>query len=216
MKPKTWFILPQAYSITLTSEQTESMTVQQKKAMKMLNSKDEMKKWLTGFLPKLKRESTRKAQCRLILSVERMLFNAHKYAASWQYVRFEKNEAEILDKDKTPLQKIKITEFQRMILEPDEMKGSDAEFCRSDIRAEKGKWDIKEELEKERISEGGEALVFSQKFEDLTTAVRIHIFDPFLFTEEFCSKMVIWKAHFERDFSKAFKEDKKDKKNMNQ
>ena len=157
-----------------------------------------MKKWLTGFLPKLRRESTRETQCRLILSVERMLFNAHKYAASWQYVRFEENEAEILDKDKTPLQKIKITEFQRMILGSDN-SFINAEIDRRDLKAETGKWKIPDDLNKpDEMSEGGEALVLTQKFEDFPTAVRVHIFDPYLFTSQFAFDNVTSKAHFEK------------------
>ena len=177
--------------------------------MKKLYSEEEMDKWLTGFLDKLNRTSSRKAECRLILSVERMLFDDHKYAVHWQYVRFGENEAEILDKKRKPLgEKIKITEFQRMILESNEMKSSNPELCRSELEVETGEWIIPDELKDPElvdmecypngVFEGGEALVFTQKFEKITTAVRVHIFDPFLFTKEFGRGMVIPKAHYEK------------------
>jgi hypothetical protein len=134
----------------------------------------------------------------LILSVERMLFKDHKYAASWKYVRFGEDEAEILDEDKTPLQKIKITEFQRMILNSHK-SFINAEIDRRKLKAETGKWTIPDDLNKpDEMSEGGEALVLTQKFEDFPIAVRVHIFDPYLFTAQFPSDKVTSKAHFEK------------------
>ena len=38
------------------------------------NGEEEIEIWLTGFLAKLKRNSTRTQKCRLILSIERMKF----------------------------------------------------------------------------------------------------------------------------------------------
>jgi hypothetical protein len=228
MKQNTWYLLPQAYSMTLIPDKTDLATSQQVyistndsdltevqinlNSMMKLNSKEVMESWLTGFLKKLKRSSTRTQKCRLLLSVERMEFENHKFAADWQYVRFGKYEAEILDKEKKRLgEKKRITEYQRIILESYESsldsralnRGGvfnhesliNAELCRSKIKAETGEWAIQDDLKK--ISEGGEALVFSQKFGDDETAVRVHIFDPFLLTAKFDSDMVVWKAHFE-------------------
>ena len=57
------------------------------------NGKEEMAIWLTGFLAKLKRTTTRTQKCRLILSVERMLIEDKKPGAKpldtvlWEYVQ---------------------------------------------------------------------------------------------------------------------------------
>ena len=73
------------------------------------NGKREMEIWVKRFLAKLNRTSTRTQKCRLILSVERMQFEVDWYAGSWEYVRFEDEEAEIFRKNKDSLQKIKLT-----------------------------------------------------------------------------------------------------------
>ena len=57
------------------------------------NGKEEIGNWLTGFLAKLKRNSTRTEKCRLISSVERMNFEKDYYAVWWEYVRFGEDEA---------------------------------------------------------------------------------------------------------------------------
>ena len=79
------------------------------------NGKEEIGKWLTGFLAKLKRNSTRTEKCRLISSVERMTFEDIHYAAWWKYVRFGEDEAEIFRKNKSSLEKIKLTDFQKTL-----------------------------------------------------------------------------------------------------
>ena len=165
-------------------------------AMKLLNSEEEMDAWLESFLTQMERTSSRTALCRLILSVERMEFSDHKFAADWQFVRFGKNESEILDKNKLPLQKMKITEFQRMILVSNSSFNNE-DLCRSSVKAETGKWYLQGKPSK-KIAEGGEAVVFSERFADFQTAVRVHIFDPFLFTSDFGSESLTWKAHFDK------------------
>ena len=71
-------------------------------------------------------------------------------------------------------------------------------IARSEIREESGEWDIPTELQTKMISEGGEALVFSEEFGNLKTAVRLQIFDPFLFTKDFGVDSISWEIHFER------------------
>jgi hypothetical protein len=161
------------------------------------NGKQEMEIWLTGFLAKLKRNSTRTQKCRLILSVERMNFEDNWNAVLWQYVRFGEEEAEIFEKDKTSLEKIKVTKFQKMILKSDSSLKNEL-LCRSKIKPETGKWDIPADLKNMKISFGGEALVFSENFGDLETALRVQIFDPFLFTNDFGFDSLTWKIHFQK------------------
>ena len=113
----------------------------------------------------------------------------------WQYVRFGEEEAEIFEKDKISLEKLKITEFQKMILKSDSLL-KNQRLCRSKIKPETGKWDISAELETKKISLGGEAVIFSEKFGDLETAVRVQIFDPFLFTKDFGIDSLTSKINF--------------------
>ena len=146
------------------------------------NGKHEMETWLTGFLAKLKRTTTRTQKCRLILSVERMQFEENWYASAW---------------DSNSLQKMKVTEFQKMILKSDNTLENQL-FCRSVIKAENGQWNIPTDLKTKMLSEGGEALVFAQNFGNKEIAVRIQIFDAFLFTEDFPSDLLFWKIHFRK------------------
>ena len=78
-------------------------------------------------------------------------------------------------------------------------------FCRSKIKQETGKWNIPADLQSKKISSGGEALIFSERFEDLETAVRVQIFDPLLFTKDFGFDSLTWKIHFQKgnSFSKV-------------
>ena len=55
--------------ITAVSRKRDDLPVWERE-----NGKREFEKWLTGFLAKLKRNSTRTEKCRLISSVERMTF----------------------------------------------------------------------------------------------------------------------------------------------
>ena len=54
------------------------------------------------------------------------------------------------------------------------------------------------EVQTKIISDGGEALVFLEKFGNLKTAVRLQIFEPFLFTKNFGLDSLSWKIHFEK------------------
>ena len=165
------------------------------------NGKKEIEEWLEGFLAKLKRTSTRTEKCRLILAVERMQFEDDNYASWWKHVRFGEENVEILNTRKLAakknLQKIKITEFQKQILKSNAALKNQL-IGHSEIKEEKGEWKIPAELKTKIISEGGEALVFSEKFGICETAVRIQIFDPFLFTDDFGLDLLTWKINFEK------------------
>ena len=156
--------------------------------------KNEIEKWLEGFLAKLKRTSTRTEKCRLILAVERMQFENDNYAV-WKH-QFGEENVEIIAYGNC-LQKIKLTEFQKRILKSN---GSliNKLIGHSEIKEEKGEWKIPAELKTKVISQGGEALVFSEKFGICETAVRIQIFDPFLFTDDFGLDLLTWKINFEK------------------
>ena len=180
--------------ITAVSRKRDDLPVWERE-----NGKREFEKWLTGFLAKLKRTSTRTEKCRLISSVERMTFENDRYAALWEYVRFgDEEELEIFLENKyRSFQKIKLTDFQKIILNSNPNLKNEM-ISRSEIREESGEWDISAELKTKMISEGGEALVFSEEFGNLKTAVRLQIFDPFLFTKNFELDSLSWKIHFEK------------------
>ena len=72
------------------------------------------------------------------------------------------------------------------------------EDLRTVLKEENGEWQIPAELKNKIISEGGEALVFSEKFGIFETAVRIQIFDSFLFTDDFGLDLLTWKINFEK------------------
>ena len=161
------------------------------------NGKKEIEKWLERFLAKLKRTSTRTEKCRLILAVERMQFDDDEYAVLWKHVRFGEENVEIFNKFKHSLQKIKITEFQKQILKSNAALKNQL-IGHSEIKEEKGEWQIPAELKTKVISQGGEALLFSEKFGICETAIRVQIFDPFLFTNNFGLDLLTWKINFEK------------------
>ncbi|CBY12806.1 unnamed protein product [Oikopleura dioica] len=177
------------------------------------NGKNQIEKWLEGFLAKLKRTSTRTEKCRLILAVERMQFERDVYAAWWKYVQFGEEKVEIIAYDNDSLQKIKITEFQKQLLKSNASLKNQL-IGHSEIKEEKGEWQIPAELKTKIISEGGEALVFSEKFGFFETAVRVQIFDPFLFTNNFGLDLLTWKINFEKDYEKAVNKEQSEKQNQ--
>ena len=177
--------------ITAVSRKRDDLPVWERE-----NGKTEVEKWLTGFFAKLKRNSTRTQKCRLILSVERMKFKSDWNAEWWQYVQFGDEEAAIFNKHQT-FEKLKLTKFQKTILKSDPSLKNQF-LGRSEIKPETGKWEIPAELESRNISEGGEAIVFSDDFGDEKAVVRVHLFDPFLFTKDFGLDSLSWKIHFEK------------------
>ena len=181
--------------ITAVSRKRDDLPVWEKE-----NGKEEIGNWIIGFLAKLKRNSTRTEKCRLISSVERMTFEEDKYAIWWKYARFGEDEADIIAYDKDFLQKIKLTEFQKMILNSNKNL-KNVMIDRSEIKEENGEWEIEAELKMKLLSKGGEAIVFSENFGNLETAVRLQIFDPFLFTKNIGLDSISWKIHFEKGLS---------------
>jgi len=156
--------------------------------------RDKINEWAKLFLPKLERESTRKEKCRLIASVERHEFDDDDKAIDWRFCKFDEDHGFIFCKDKTQLKKFKATYFQKKILRRDPSL-KNVFLGRSEIKEENGFWKFNDELKRKRISEGGEALIFLEKFGKFEAAVRIHLFDAFLFTANFGANEMKWKTH---------------------
>ena len=156
--------------------------------------RNEIDNWVKCFLPKLERESTRTEKCRLIASVERQEFENKWNADKWRFCKFVGKEGIIVDDEKKELEKFKITSFQKKILRRNPSL-ENVFLGRSEIKEENAFWKFNDELKRKRISEGGEALVFLEKFGKFEAAVRIHLFDTFLFTANFGSNEVKWKTH---------------------
>ncbi|CBY11139.1 unnamed protein product [Oikopleura dioica] len=138
-----------------------------------------MKKY---FLPRLERESTRTEKCRLIASVERQEFEDDENAVKWRFCKFVGNKGFLLDKHKYQLEEFEATSLQKRILRQNP-KLKDVLIGRREIRPELGEWKLTNELK--IISEGGEAIVFSEEFGETLMALRVAVFDPFLFTKQF-------------------------------
>ncbi|CBY15530.1 unnamed protein product [Oikopleura dioica] len=171
----------------------------------------EIDEWVKCFLPKLERESTRTEKCRLIASVERQKFGDDFNAAEWRFCKFVRKEGIIFNDDKKyELEKFKITSFQKKILRRNP-NFKNVFFGRSEIKEETGFWKLNNELKNKIISEGGEAIIFLEKFGNLKAAVRIQIFDAFLFTTKFGASELKWKTNLISDFEKAENRNKKDK-----
>ncbi|CBY36761.1 unnamed protein product [Oikopleura dioica] len=158
--------------------------------------------WVKCFLPKLERESTRAEKCRLIASVERQEFEDDGNAAEWRFCKFVGKTGILFDDEKDELEKFKITTFQKKILRRNPSL-ENLLINRNEIKEESGFWKLNDELEKKKISEGGEAVIFTEKFGSLEAAVRIHIFDSFLFTTKFGANELKWKTNLISDFEKA-------------
>ena len=153
-----------------------------------------VEQWLTGFVRKLKRTSSRSQKCRLISAVERTQFRNDANAFYWQYCGFVGDKGMIFNRNKRQIEDFEMTEVQKKILalEPNLLNQY---ISRWKIQEESGEWILPNELEQNLISEGGEALVFSEKFGNLETAVRVQVFDPFLFTNGFGVNSFSWRIN---------------------
>ena len=147
--------------------------------------------WMKYFFPKLERESTRTEKCRLIASVERQKFEDDENAVKWRFCKFVGNKGILFDKHQYQLEEFEATFFQKRILRQNP-KLKDVLIGRREIRPELGEWKLTNELT--IISEGGEAIVFSEKFEETLMAVRVAVFDPFLFTKQCDTQHIKWNA----------------------
>ena len=154
----------------------------------------EINEWMKLFLTKLERESTRTEKCRLVASVERNEFRDKLRAKYWRFCKFVGKKGIIFDEDLERLEEFEATSFQKKILRRNPNL-SNVFIGRSEIKEESGKWKLENELKGRIISEGGEAIVFSEKFGKVEMAVRIQIFDPFLFTKKLGANLVKWKTH---------------------
>ncbi|CBY38949.1 unnamed protein product [Oikopleura dioica] len=68
---------------------------------------------------------------------------------------------------------------------------------------ETGTWNLKNELKEKLLSEGGEAIVLNKNFGENLIALRIAVFDPFLFTKQFGAGQIKWRTHLISDFGTA-------------
>ncbi|CBY40616.1 unnamed protein product [Oikopleura dioica] len=172
--------------------------------------RDEINEWVKLFLPKLERESTRSEKCRLIASVERYEFGDDWFASRWQFCKFVGKTLIIFNNERRKLRQFKITSFQKKILRRNPSL-ENVFHGRSEIKEENGFWKLNDELERKKISEGGEALIILEKFGNFEAATRIHIFDAFLFTTKLGANELKWKTHLISDFEKAEDDNEDDK-----
>ena len=161
--------------------------------------------WLEEFLRKLKRTSTRTQKCRLIASVERVQFEDDENAYFWKKCGFVEGKGMIFFSSNKMMEDFKMTQMQKMIIASETDEALENRYIgRWEIKEENGNWNLPADLRSELISEGGEALVISQNFGELKTAVRVQIFDPFLFTAKFAFDSLSWKIHCEKGKSFHF------------
>jgi hypothetical protein len=151
-------------------------------------------KWLKCFLPKLKRESTRTARCRLLASVERQEFEDRYNAINWRFCKFDGNKGIIFYENKYQLEEFEATSFQKKILR-ENSELLNVLISRSEINEENGKWQLSNSMKNKMISEGGEAILFSETFGEKEFAVRVQVFDPLLFTQKFRTNEIKWTTH---------------------
>ena len=146
--------------------------------------KKEVEKWLKVFVKKIKRKTTRTKKCRLVAAVERNTFREDWNAWRWQYCQFDGDKGTIFDRHQDEMEEFELNETQKEIIfsEPTFLK---KKISRWEIKEEKENWELTDEIKKKIISEGGEALVFSEQFGNIETAIRVQVFDPFLFTDQF-------------------------------
>ena len=156
--------------------------------------RDKIDEWVKCFLPKLERESTRTEKCRLIASVERHEFEDDLDAKYWRFCKFVGNKGLIFSEKKRQIEAFKATSFQKRILRQNPIL-KNVFLGRSENKEENGIWNLKNELKKKLLSEGGEAIVLNLKFGENLMAVRIAIFDPFLFTKQFCAGQIKFRTH---------------------
>ena len=88
----------------------------------------------------------------------------------------------------------KATSFQNKILRENPSL-SNVLISRFEIKEEIGEWKLTNELSDKLINSGGEAIVFSEFFGNTEMAVRVQIFDPFLFSKNFGNDQIKWKTN---------------------
>ena len=91
-------------ALTLNSDEREAL-------------RGELNEWMKCILPKIEKESTRTAKCRLVASVERQEFGDYWSADEWRFCKFVGNNGILFDKEKRKLEEFKTTLFQKKILQ---------------------------------------------------------------------------------------------------
>ena len=149
------------------------------------------------FVRKLKRTTSRSKKCRLISAVERTEFSDDDNATYWQYCEFGAIKATIYHQFKGKLEDFEMTAIQKEILAAEPALRNNL-ISRWEIKEERGEWELPDEIKGKLISEGGEALVISELFGNLEAAVRVQVFDPFLFTDGFAADSFSWRIHLSK------------------
>ena len=159
--------------------------------------KNKVEAWLKGFVLKLKRKTSRSQKCRLLSAVERTEFSDDENAYYWQYCEFGAIKATIYNKWKNKREDFEMTAIQKEILAAEPALRNNL-ISRWEIKEERGEWELPDEIKGKLISEGGEALVISELFGNLEAAVRVQVFDPFLFTDGFGADSFSWRIHLSK------------------
>ena len=114
-------------ALTLTDDEREAL-------------RDKVSEWVRGFLPKLKRESSRTEKCRLVASVERHEFRGDLIGTfNWRFCKFVGDKGFIFNAEERELEEFTATLFQEKILGQDPSL-SGVLVARSEITEEIGEW----------------------------------------------------------------------------
>ena len=148
--------------------------------------RDKISNWAENvFIPKLRRKSNRTEKCRLVASVERHTFQNDLFALSWKHFKFEndseKSKGAIVEGQRKKIgDRMKATYFQKRIVRRNSHLRN-ISISKNDIEDETEGWQPNDQLQE--IYTGGEAAIFNIKYENCEMAVRVHVFDPYLFLE---------------------------------
>ena len=112
----------------------------------------------------------------------------------WEVFGFQGQKGYIIRPNKKVIESFDITAYQSHLLSTQPYL-KDIYINRSDLKEETGEWSLHPDHVPKKISEGGEALILTQKFGQKEYAVRVHVFDPYLFTEKYDHKRVRHKIH---------------------
>ena len=168
--------------------------------------------WLNAIKGKLKRNTTRTLECRILEAIERMDFRRNKFAQEWTAVKFTKEKnvlsGYIYDKNDNELERFLPSFYLKFLLSDlismKKYENQGLKLYRRNLRAEKGNWAKSKTFKKSVIAEGGEAIVFSSRIKTFgKTVVRVQSFDSALFTKHFTKKDYRYKINLFSDYSKA-------------
>ena len=140
-----------------------------------------IEKWLKKLFRKLKRETSRTSVCRLLLSVDRYVFQNYEFARQWRKVKFFDSTWSVYDEKEQLLQEMDLTKVQQIILEK-KPELRNVLFDRWEIKAETGLWNLDELKGSDLPIRGGEAIVLFDDINESSYAIRIQLFDSAPFT----------------------------------